>query len=175
MSRWRRAAPAHANPWRPWLAYDGSLTRRIVAHSRNFRVELLGQFLRNPNEDEYRALGRPSHRLAFVREVVLHADGRPVVLAHSIVGRRDIEGPWRPVARLGTRPLAVLLFTDPLVRRTPFEYARVDARHPLGKRARQVFGREFPVMWARRSLFHRHGRPLMVTEVFLPTIMELRR
>jgi chorismate--pyruvate lyase len=37
-----------------------------------------------------------------------------------------------------------------------------------------VFGRDFPVMWARRSLFHRHGRPLMVTEVFLPAMRELR-
>jgi chorismate--pyruvate lyase len=68
----------------------------------------------------------------------------------------------------------VLLFTDPLVRRAPFEYARVDARHPLWKRARQVFGHDFPTLWARRSLFHREGRPLMVTEVFLPTIRELR-
>ena len=175
MSRWRRAAPAHVSPWRAWLAYDGSLTRRIVSHSRTFRVELLGQSLRIPNEDEYRALGRPSHRRAFVREVVLHADGRPVVLAHSIVARRDIEGPWRSVLGLGTRPLAMLLFTDPLVRRTPFEYARVDARHPLWRRARHVFGREFPTLWARRSLFHRHGRPLMVTEVFLPAVLELRR
>lgn len=175
MSRWRRAAPAHSSPWRPWLTYPGSLTRRIVSHSRDFRVELLGEFLRVPNEDEYAALGRPSHRRAFVREVVLHANGRPVVLAHSIVARRDVGGEWRAVPGLGTRPLAVLLFSDPLVRRTPFEYARVDARHPLWKRAREVFGRDFPALWARRSLFRRHGRPLMVTEVFLPSILELRR
>ena len=175
MTHWRRAAPAHSNPWRPWLTYPGSLTRRIVSHSREFHVELLGQFVRIPNEDEYAALGRPSHRRAFVREVVLHADHRPVVLAHSIVSRRDVEGEWRALRGLGTRPLAVMLFTDPLVHRTPFEYARVDARHPLWKRARQVFGRDFPVLWARRSLFRRHGRPLMVTEVFLPAIRELRR
>lgn len=175
MTRWRRAAPGHSNPWRPWLTYPGSLTRRIVARSRGFRVELLGRFMRIPNADEYAALGRPAHRRVYVREVALHANGRPVVLAHSIVARADVEGPWRALLGLGTRPLAVLLFTDPLVRREPFEYARVDARHPLWKRAREVFGRELPTLWARRSLFHRHGRPLMVTEVFLPDLAELDR
>ena len=36
MSGWRRAAPAHSSPWRPWLTYPGSLTRQqyvdIVAY-----------------------------------------------------------------------------------------------------------------------------------------------
>jgi len=43
-----------------------------------------------------------------------------------------------------------------------------------GRRARQVFGRDFPVLWARRSRFVKRGRPLLVTEVFLPALLELR-
>ncbi len=175
MNRWKRLAPPHADPWRGWLVYPGSLTWRIVERSRAFRVERLGERLRFPHEDEYRALGRPSHRLAFVREVVLHADGRAVVLAHSIVSRGDLRGEWRWVRRLGTRPLAAVLFDDPLVARGRLEFARVDRRHPLWKRARAVFGRDFPSLWARRSLFRRRGRPLMVTEVFLPPLLELRK
>lgn len=175
MTRWKRAAPPHSNPWRPWLTYRHSLTRRIGERSRGFRVELVGQFFRFPNEDEYRALGRPSHRLAFVREVLLHANGTPVVMAHSIVGRRDLRGAWRSVAGLGTRPLAAVLFADRRVSREAFEYARVDARHPLWRRARALVGRDFPALWARRSLFRLRGRPLMVTEVFLPPLKELRR
>ena len=176
MTRWRRAAPAHGNPWRPWLTYPGSLTRRIVARSRAFRVELVGQSWRFPNEDEYRALGRPSHRIAFVREVLLHADARPVVMAHSIAARRDLHGAWHAVAGLGTRPLAAVLFADRRVRREPFEYARVDARHPLWRRATRLLGvRSLPALWARRSLFRLRGRPLLVTEVFLPALGELGR
>ena len=173
MTRWKRMAPPHSDPWRPWLTYSGSLTWRIVERSRTFRVERLSQRMRYPNEDEYRALGRPSHRLALVREVVLHADGRPVVLAHSIASRADLFGVWRWLRGLGTRPLAAVLFSDPLVRRSPFEYARVDFRHPLWKRASEVFRRDFPPLHARRSLFRMHGRPLMVTEVFLPELVEL--
>ncbi len=175
MSRWKRAAPPHTDPWRGWLTYPGSLTRRIVERAGAMRVQVVGERLRFPNEDEYRALDRPRHKLAFVREVVLHALGRPVVLAHSIVARRDLDGAWRPLRELGSRPLAAMLFTDPRVRRTPFEYSRVDWRHPLWKRAHRLFGRDFPTLYARRSRFTLRGRPLMVTEVFLPALREIGR
>lgn len=175
MTRWTHLAPPHADPWRPWLTFPGSLTWRIVAHSRRFEVEVVARRLRFPNDDEYRVLGRPAHKLAYVREVVLHADGAPVVMAHSIVARADLRGVWRPVAGLGTRPLAEVLFSDRRVRRGPFEFARVGPRHPLGARARELLGRRFGTLRARRSLFHLRGRPLMVTEVFLPRILELRR
>jgi chorismate--pyruvate lyase len=119
--------------------------------------------------------GRSAARLVLVREVLLHADGRAVVMAHSVVARRDVEGPWRSLAGLGTRPLAAVLFADPRVRRSAFEYARIDRRHALWKRACRLLGRELPVMRARRSVFRRNGRPLMVTELFLPALAELRR
>jgi chorismate lyase len=172
MSRWHRGAPPHRLPERAWLVYPGSLTRRVVERHGPMRVELLQQRLRMPNEDEYRALGRPPHRRTLVREVLLHAAGRPLVLAHSVVAGRDLAGAWRGVRSLGTRPLAVALFADPRVVRAPFEYARLDRRHTLWKRASRLLGRELPALWARRSLFRRRGRPLMVTEVFLPGLVD---
>lgn len=175
MTRWKRMAPAHSDRFRPWLVYPGSLTWRIVARCEHFEVELVSQRLRHPNEDEYRALGRPAHKLAFVREVLLHADGRPVVMAHSIVSPRDLRGAWRSVKGLGTRPLAEVLFADRRVRRAPFEFARVDPAHPLGERARQLTGLGLGALRARRSLFRLQGRPLLVTEVFLPALAELGR
>lgn len=173
MNRWRSLAPPHADPWRPWLAWRGSLTWRITARASDFRVELLRQAARIPNEDEYRLLGQPTHRRALVREVVLHAGGRPVVLAHSVAAWRDLSGVWRGLRGLGSRPLAEALFTDPLVRRGALEYARIDSRHPLWKRASRVLGVPLPVLVARRSRFLKRGRPLLVTEVFLPALLEL--
>jgi chorismate--pyruvate lyase len=139
------------------------------------RVEVARERMRLPNEDEYVALGCTIRELAFVREVVLHSPGKPVVLAHSITSRRDLDGAWRALRGLGTRPLAMMLFTDPRVRRHPFEFARMDRRHPLWKRAARLFGGELPTLWARRSLFTRRGRPLLVTEVFLPVLLDMSR
>ena len=175
MTRWTRFAPAHADRWRPWLVYPGSLTRRIVERSRRFRVEVVRQGGRVPHEDERRVLGLAAGVHAHVREVVLVADGVAVVVAHSIVAARDVLGVWRALRSLGTRPLAALLFADPRVRRHGFEYARLERRHPLARRVRAIAGPLPGILRARRSVFTRHGRRLMVTEVFLPTLAELTR
>jgi chorismate--pyruvate lyase len=172
MNRWSRLAPPHRKAVRAWLVHPGSLTTRVIALHGPMRVEILQARMRIPNEDEYAALGRPSHKLAYVREVLLHAGGRRVVMAHSIVARADLRGAWQRVRTLGTRPLATALFADALVTREPFEFARLDSRHPLWKRASRLLGRPLPALWARRSLFRRRGRPLMVTEVFLPGLVE---
>lgn len=174
MRHWKRLAPSHASPWRAWLTWRGSLTSRIVARSKTFRVERLQQRPRFPNDDEYARLEQPPHRLALVREVILHADGKPVVLAHSIACYRDLSGAWRSLRGLGNRPLAEALFANPLVKREPLEFVRVDFRHPLWRRATKVFGPGLPPLWARRSRFRLKGRPLLVTEVFLPGILRLK-
>lgn len=171
MSRWKRLPPAHAHDARAWLVYPGSLTRRIVGRFGAMRVELVRQGLRPPHEDERRALGLPAARLVLAREVLLHAGGRAVVMARSVLARDDLDGPWRRLRTLGTRPLAVALFADPLVRRGQLAYARLDARHALHRRASALAGAGLPALWARRSVFVRRGRPLMVTEVFLPALL----
>ena len=173
MNRWKRPPPSHGDPWRAWLASRGSLTWRITARAPDFRVQVLRQQLRIPNEDEYRRLGQPTHRRALVREVLLHAGGAPVVLAHSIAAWRDLSGPWRGLRGLGNRPLAHALFTDPLVRREAMEFTRLDARHPLWRQAARLAGTPLPPLWARRSRFVKAGRPLLVTEVFLPRLLAL--
>jgi chorismate lyase len=173
MNRWRRLAPPHTDPWRPWLAWRGSLTWRIRAREADFRVRLVRQGPRVPNDDECRQLGQPAHRLALVREVLLLSKGEPVVLAHSIAAWRDLSGVWRGLRGLGARPLAEALFTDPLVRRESLEFVRLDPRHPLWKQARALTGLELPVLRARRSRFVKRGRPLLVTEVFLPSLIRL--
>ncbi len=173
MNRWRRLAPPHTDPWRPWLAWRGSLTWRIREREPDFRVCVVRQGPRVPNDDECRQLGQPGHRLALVREVLLLAKGEPVVLAHSIAAWRDLSGVWRGLRGLGTRPLAEALFTDPLVARGSLEFVRLDSRHPLWRRASALAGRPLPVLRARRSRFVKRGRPLLVTEVFLPSLIDL--
>ncbi len=173
MNRWKRPPPSHGDPWRAWLTSRGSLTWRITARSGDFRVQVLRQQLRIPNEDEYRRLGQPTHRRALVREVLLHAGGAPVVLAHSIAAWRDLSGTWRSLRGLGNRPLAHALFTDPLVHREAMEYTRLDPRHPLWRQAARLAGGPLPPLWARRSRFVKGGRPLLVTEVFLPRLLAL--
>ena len=168
---WRSAPPSHDDArfgaLHPWLTSRGSLTSRLVAHFGQFNLVRVMQRAQLPNVDERRELGLRDRELALVREVVLRDGDTPLVFAHSLVARRDLRGVWRGLSRLGARPLAEMLFHDHSVARLPMEYKKLDSRHPLYRRARQVAPFAARAVWARRSVFLKQGRPLLVTELFL--------
>jgi chorismate--pyruvate lyase len=159
----------------PWLTDHGSLTARIRARCGDFRVQVLSQRLGPPHVDEAAMLGLRRGELAWVREVLLIADGRPVVFARSVLPRRNVRGAWNLFHGIGSRPLGAALFADPRIAREPLTAARIDCRDARYHRAIASAGIA-PVragLWARRSVFRLRGRALLVTEVFLPAILEL--
>lgn len=164
---WRSAPPPHPHPLRAWLTDRGSLTARITRHYWQFNLVRLAQKFQRPTRDERRELGLREHQFAVVREVILRDGDTPLIFAHSVASRRDLRGAWRGLSRLGQRPLAEMLFHDPNVTRLPMEYKKIDARHPLYRRAKQVIEFDVSALWARRSVFWKGGRPLLVTEVFI--------
>lgn len=154
----------------PWLIDPASLTARIVARCHQFEVRVLREMRAQPFLDERQLIGLPARRHAWVREVLLVADGVPIVFAHSILAPRDLRGAWHMAQAIGSRPLGAALFADPGIRRGPLTAARLNASHPLHRHATAALGEGLPVLWARRSRFCRLDRPLLVTEVFLPGI-----
>lgn len=166
-----------SEPYYDWLVHVGSLTGRLRERCDDFRVALVRQELALPGRDEWAGLHLAHRDLAWVREVVLSSGATPMVFAHSVLPQRAVRGAWHLVAGLGTRPLGAILFSDPLIRRLPFAFRRIDARHALYHKAvRTAYGdaagapRE---LWARRSEFRRGGKPILVTEIFLPEILKL--
>ena len=164
---WRTAPPPHPHPLHVWLTSRGSLTSRLKMHAGKFNLVRLQQQAQLPNIDERRELGLRRGELAVVREVLLRDGAVPLVFAHSIAAWRDLRGVWRGLSRLGSRPLAEMLFGDPTVVRLPMEYRKIDSRHPLYRRAQQAAPFAADTVWARRSVFLKQGVPLLVTEVFL--------
>jgi chorismate--pyruvate lyase len=160
---------------RGWLADQGSLTNRLKQRCRQFSVQPVRVGFIRPNRDENSLLQLRADQLAYIREVVLHCDGQPVVFAHSVVAVNSLRGPWAAVTRLGNRPLGEALFSNPRVARGCLQYRRISVRHSL---ARQAGRAGIPIsgqsLLARRSLFTLHGKPLMVTEVFLPAILSIK-
>jgi len=74
---------------------------------------------------------------------------------------------------LGNRPLADILFRDPLIRRCALQFARLDCRHALWRLANEATGAPEGHLWARRSTFLRRGHSLVVIEIFLPAVLAL--
>jgi chorismate lyase len=138
------------------MRQPGSLTARL-ARSGTISVDVLRSGWQPAHPDEALALGlaRPGQRV-YVREVRVRRNGQPAVLARSATTRAGILGPWQGLRSLGRQPLATLLWSDPRIRRGPFEYTRLPARSPGDKR-----------LPARRSCFWRDGQPLVVLEAFV--------
>jgi len=172
-ANWRRHLrhPALTARQRGWLSDRGSLTARLCARSSRFSVRVLQQRIVKPGVDEPAALQIKTREWAWGRDVLLIADGVPRVFAHSLLAQKHARGPWQMFARMGERPLGAALFADPRIARQPLRFRRLDPRHPLYRAAIQAAGIEAgsaPYLWARRSVFTRGGKSLMVCEVFLP-------
>ncbi|ALU87606.1 chorismate lyase [Herbaspirillum rubrisubalbicans M1] len=162
---------------RAWLADPGSMTLKLKARTETFTVRLLRQRPGRILADEHEALCISARSRVVERDVILLADGTPVVFGHTVLSTASVKSDWPFFSKLGTTPLGANLFFDPLVGRRPIQYARLSAGHPLMRRIAQALpGSELPTsLLARRSLFTRRGGVLMVTDVFLPALEALMR
>lgn len=159
---------------RDWLTTEGSLTARLMAHSERFRVRRLHQHAATCLADEARAIGLPRPGRVWEREVLLECDGIPRVFGHTVVPAVCTASDWPLFSALGERSLGTTLFYDPLVRRGQLEYARIRAGHPLMGRVRAALGgSDDTLYYARRCVYRRHQGLLLVTEVFLPSVLTL--
>ncbi|BAN22641.1 chorismate--pyruvate lyase family protein [Caballeronia insecticola] len=169
-AHWRVAPlPTLIDAQKDWLTRGGSLT----AHLRTLgavSVDVTREAVDLPWRDEARALGITPRTPVWVREVALNVEGVPFVVAHSIVALAHSIGVWQSMRRLRTRPLAELLYSDSSVSRSALASRRITARHPLHRLASVQTNQPAHTLVARRSVFERHGAPLMVTECMLDTL-----
>jgi chorismate lyase len=158
---WRPAStwnpiPA-AQPYTSWLLEPSSLTQRLREHVPPVHVQPLFEGLQAPSPDECRILQQPQGVVSstWVREVHLLGAGVPRLWARTVIPNWSAHNPWAQVQTLGQQPLGELLFVWPDIARGPLHIAHT----PMG--------------WARYCVYHRHQAPLLLTEVFLPTLLEM--
>lgn len=151
----------------PWLFDSSSLTKRLMQHCNdNFRVEVIVQSVTRPTLDERRALGVATGQSALIREVLLYCDGLAVVYARTVIPLKTLKGAQRSYASLGNRPLGAMLFADRSMSRDEVEVAVLMPNEPLYINT-QCCGE---LIWGRRSIFRVGGKPLLVSEYFLPKL-----
>jgi chorismate--pyruvate lyase len=169
VSRLRRTrVPAH---FLPWLLDTDSLTRRLVlACPARFGVRVVDQRRARPLFEEALALGLTRNEQALVRHVQLRCADAPWVCARTVIPLGTLSGPNRRLARLGNRSLGAVLFADPTLERGEVEVARLDTTGRLYAHVTTGVAKPPAEIWGRRSLFRLGGKPLLVSEFFLPAI-----
>ena len=170
--RWLRSqVPESA---RGWLLDAGSLTDRLRESCKGcFSVRVLDEGWQRPRLDEARVLGMRQAAVGWVREVQLLCGGEPQVFARTIVPRKTLSGARRQLAHLGDRPLGAYLFADPSLQRSAVELACICPGQAMFAEATEGLQRRPLFIWGRRSVFRIGGKPLLVTEVFLPAVARM--
>lgn len=103
-----------------------------------------------------------------VRQVCLLCGSQPLVYARTVIPFPTLRGPVKRLAHLGSRPLGEVLFADKSMRRAPMQVARLLAGHAVYRLALEAVSCVPEELWGRRSLFYLGGKPLLVSEIFLP-------
>ena len=185
MSRLKRYSTCHNEPdWQypgalqqqfapqallPWLLDPTSLTARLRhVCDGQFSVRLLEQFWGRPQPGEAQLTDLKPGERALIRQVHLCCDGRPLVFARTVIPRSTLIGRCARLARLGTRPLGEVLFSDPSMRRSQLQIARILKGNAVHAEALAENAPQHRQIWGRRSVFHLNQRPLLVSEIFLP-------
>ncbi len=142
-----------------WLTDQGSLTEALINKSQNqFHVNLVSEeWVSYVDADLLAKFGplNQNHRF-WSRKVVLLGKGCPWVTAHTLLPEHSLFSPLKQVLELNNKPLGEFLFNHSQLIRTDLDFAMVDEN-----------------CWGRRSLFYLFGKPIMVTEFFLPQFFEV--
>lgn len=153
-----------------WLFEAGSITQRLRSiYGDSVRVKVLRQRWDKPFLGEKKLLGLAQQRRCLIREVLLHSDDTPLVLARTVIAAKTLRGSLRSLARLGNRPLGEVIFSYPHLERSEMQIARVKTSDWSPRLVEQIAMPE--PLWGRRTVYAVHRRQLLVTEVFLPELI----
>lgn len=154
---------------RSWLFDVSSLTARLIRYcSGDFKVELLSQEIRRPTVDEAEALSMANNRFALIRQVNLCCNNKAVVYARTVIPLSTLSGAERSYGNLGSRPLGAMLFADRSMQREEVRVTQLQVDDALYEKT-NVQG---DPVWGRRSIFKVGGKPLLVSEYYLPTLFD---
>lgn len=153
-----------------WTYETSSLTQRLRDYyGNNIAVGILFHQWRTPYLSESRQLQLPLHRYGLIREVMLHINGKPLILARTVIPDETIKVAHRNLAHLGTRPLGEVIFSYPDLERITMDLTVVPPESwRTGMQNKASINQP---IWGRRTVYAIHKKPMLVSEFFLPEIL----
>ncbi|HCM5149978.1 chorismate lyase [Klebsiella aerogenes] len=148
--RYFAAIPELDAPLRDWLLLEDSMTKRFEQQGKKVTVTMINESFvgRDALAGEEALL--PEEARYWLREIILCADGEPWLAGRTLVPESTLCGPELALQQLGQTPLGRYLFTSSTLTRDFIE---------IGRSAQ---------LWGRRSRLRLSGKPLLLTELFLP-------
>ncbi len=155
-----------------WIALPTSLTAHLASQlGDEVRVRVLSERHDRFLASEHDLLCTPA-RAGRIREVQLEVRGTPFVVARTVFPAATARVANRALMRLGTRALGSLLFGAMRAPASVRQYIKVCSRSSLWRTLHTHLPECAGHLWARRALHRLHGEPLLVTEIFLPSLFD---
>ncbi len=155
-----------------WTYEPGSLTQRLRdCYGDAIGVKILLQKWTAPFLTERRLLNLPENKYSLIREVLLHADGKPLILARTIIPAGTIKVAKSNLSHLGSRPLGEVIFSYPKLERIEMGVALIDPS--TWTKSAQAEGHISQSIWGRRTVYAIAQRQMLVSEFFLPGVLEI--
>lgn len=165
----KQTLPANVNSW---VNEKNSITKRLRSfYGQAVSVEILFHRWKPAYLSERNLLRLPHQQFNLIREVLLHIDGKPLILARSILPEQTIKIAKRNLSHLGTRPLGEVIFSYPKLERlelntccisnnlwTPAILNRIDTTQQI---------------WGRRTVYAIQQQKMLVSEFFMEGALEL--
>lgn len=136
--------------WLDWLLLEDSMTKRFEQYCSRVTVRIVREGFIHQDECLPEADLLPPSERYWLREVILCGDDEPWLLGRTVVPEGTLNGPELALQRLGTTPLGRYLFSSSSLTRDYIQVGRSEA------------------LWGRRSRLRLSGKPLLLTEIFLP-------
>ncbi|MFD1802066.1 chorismate lyase [Mixta tenebrionis] len=133
-----------------WLLEEDSMTKRFERHCRQVTVEPRREGFVTAEAIAAELPFLPQEPRYWLREVILFGDGAPWLVGRTVVPESTLTGPEMKLSQLGSCPLGRYLFSSSTLTRDFIDPGIVAAQ------------------WGRRSRLRLSGKPLLLTELFLP-------
>jgi chorismate--pyruvate lyase len=155
-----------------WTYEPGSLTQRLRDYYGDaIGVKVLLQQWSTPFLSERRLLKLRENRYSLIREVLLHADGKPLILARTIIPAKTIKVAKSNLAHLGSRPLGEVIFSYPKLERIEMDVTLID--QPTWTPSAIAEANIDQPVWGRRTVYAIAHRQMLVSEFFLPGVLDV--
>ena len=159
----------------PFLFHQESLTQFIQQRcSGLFNIELITESWQQAQQDEISLLSLTKNESTFIRKSLLKCDNENLVYARTVIPEKTLTGKNQKLTKLGDKPLGDFLFNDKTTYRSDMRYAKIPVDCELYNEATKSLNISSE-LWGRQSLVYIEKQPLVITEIFLPAILECKK
>ena len=157
-----------------FLFSEGSLTQLIQNNcSGFFNVQVLSETHNKAMDDEATLLSINIDESCFIRKSLLKNDEQTLVYARTVIPEKTLTGN-EELTTLGDKPLGDVLFSDESTYRSEIRYAKIPVDCEIYSEATKGLNITSE-LWGRQSLLYIEQKPLLITEIFLPAILECNK